>query len=158
MADLPGRKKERCSGEETNLLKREVKARHVHVQCVYGPGKEDVLESIGPCTEGPVAPARGQQVKQVVSRMLFFLRTLRKCRRICAFLTTAVVLADQERSSEMWVPRNLKCSSESNDSGFTKNPTKDMCADPIKEMCVTGQWHFQQFGIFYCVRFGETNK
>lgn len=41
----------------------------VGVKCAHGPGKETVLESGGPYLDGPVAPARGQQVKQVVSRM-----------------------------------------------------------------------------------------
>ncbi|XP_060792657.1 leucine-rich repeat-containing protein 23 [Neoarius graeffei] len=42
------------------------------------------------------------------SSRLFFLRILRKWSRCWAFLTTAVVLVDQERSSMMCVPRNLK--------------------------------------------------
>lgn len=39
----------------------------VGVECAYGPGKETVFESAGLCFDGPVAPARGQQVTQVVS-------------------------------------------------------------------------------------------
>ena len=36
MADLPGGKKERCSGEETDLLVHEVKA---HKQTIYGTSR-----------------------------------------------------------------------------------------------------------------------
>lgn len=39
------------------------------VKCTYGPERETVVKSSGPSFDGPVAPARGQQVKQAVSRM-----------------------------------------------------------------------------------------
>ena len=39
---------------------------------------------------------------------LFFLSTLRKCSRCCAFFTVSEVLTDHERSSDKLAPRNLK--------------------------------------------------
>lgn len=42
---------------------------HVRVQCGNDLLKEVVLESVVPCSDEPVVPARGQQVKQVVGRM-----------------------------------------------------------------------------------------
>ena len=39
---------------------------------------------------------------------LFFLSTLRNRSRYCAFFTVSEVLADHERSSVKWAPRNLK--------------------------------------------------
>lgn len=52
-------------------------------------------------------------------RWIFF-RSRRKCKRRCAFLTAAVVFADQERLSNMWTPRNLKLQTLSTQPPFMK--------------------------------------
>lgn len=41
----------------------------VRPECIYGSGKETIIELICSCFDRPVAPSRGQQVKQVMSWM-----------------------------------------------------------------------------------------
>ena len=75
-----------------------LKPRSVCLSAAHVPGGDTVRQQ---------APdGRAVEGQQQLSR-LFLLRTLRKCRHCWACFMTAVVLCVQERSSEIWTPRNL---------------------------------------------------